>query len=46
MGMKCYTELLWKLKDEQSNPFINDIDLYDTSSIASGILWYQLIRYC
>jgi hypothetical protein len=24
----------------------NDIGLYDTSSIASGILWYELIPHC
>jgi hypothetical protein len=24
----------------------NDIGLYDTSSIASDILWYQLIPHC
>jgi hypothetical protein len=27
-------------------PGYNDIALYDTSSIATGILWYQLIPYC
>jgi hypothetical protein len=27
-------------------PRYNDICLYDTSSIASDILWYQLIRHC
>ena len=24
----------------------NDIGLYDTSSIVSDILWYQLIPHC
>jgi hypothetical protein len=27
-------------------PAYNDIGLYDTSSIASDILWYQLIPHC
>jgi hypothetical protein len=27
-------------------PGYNDIGLYDTSSIASHILWYQLISHC
>jgi hypothetical protein len=27
-------------------PGYNDIGLYDTSSITSDILWYQLIRHC
>jgi hypothetical protein len=27
-------------------PSYNDIGLYDTSPIASDILWYQLIRHC
>jgi hypothetical protein len=27
-------------------PGYNDIGLYDTSPIASDILWYQLIPHC
>jgi hypothetical protein len=27
-------------------PGYNDIGLYDTSPIVSGILWYQLIPHC
>jgi hypothetical protein len=27
-------------------PGYNDIGLYDTSSIASDILWYQLVPHC
>jgi len=27
-------------------PGYNDIGLYDTSSIPSDILWYQLIPHC
>jgi hypothetical protein len=27
-------------------PGYNDISLYDASSIASDILWYELIRHC
>jgi hypothetical protein len=27
-------------------PGYNDIGFYVTSSIASDILWYQLIRHC
>jgi hypothetical protein len=27
-------------------PVYNDIGLYDTSSITSDILWYQLIPHC
>jgi hypothetical protein len=27
-------------------PGYNDIALYDTSPIASDILWYQLIHHC
>jgi hypothetical protein len=27
-------------------PGYNDIGLYDTSSIASDMMWYQLIPYC
>jgi hypothetical protein len=27
-------------------PGYNDIDVYNTSSIASDILWYQLIPHC
>jgi hypothetical protein len=27
-------------------PGYNDIGLYDTSSITSDILWYQLIPHC
>jgi len=27
-------------------PGYNDIDLYDTSSITSDILWYQTIPHC
>jgi hypothetical protein len=32
--------------EETENPGYNDIGLYDTSSIASDILWYQLIPHC
>jgi hypothetical protein len=27
-------------------PGYNDVGLYDTSSIETDILWYQLIRHC
>jgi hypothetical protein len=32
--------------DYTVEPGYNDIGLYDTPSIASGILWYQLIPHC
>jgi hypothetical protein len=33
-------------KGSTLEPGYNDIGLYDASSIASDILWYQLIPHC
>jgi hypothetical protein len=40
--MQCFLEVIQNTVE----PGYNDIGLCDTSSIASDILWYQLIRHC
>jgi hypothetical protein len=49
------SEYLWQLTHRNIpgptalntvEPGYNDIILYDTSSITSEILWYQLIPHC
>jgi hypothetical protein len=37
---------LSNINTRRVEPGYNDIGLYDTSSIASDILWYQLIVHC
>jgi hypothetical protein len=42
--MKCMVDT--ELAINTVEPGYNDIGLYDTSSTASDILWYQLIPHC
>jgi hypothetical protein len=38
--------MICNIEPNTVEPVYNDIGSYDTSSIASDILWYQLIRHC
>jgi len=35
-----------KIHTSRAEPGYNDVGLWDTSSIASAILWYKLIPRC
>jgi hypothetical protein len=37
--------LVWHIESSTIEPGFNDISLYDTSFLASDILWYQLLGY-
>jgi hypothetical protein len=46
ISFALYSNNRFELAEIQYSPGYNDIALYDTSSIASDILWHQLIRHC